>query len=542
MKLIYFLLRSSWQMVAIAIVTGMVSGFSSARLIALINNAANSSNPSASAIFWSFAGLLCLALVSSIVSQILLIRISQKAIFEMRMHLSRQILAAEFRHLEDLGAPALLATLTDDVQSVAGTVFAIPFLCIDAAIIVGCLVYLFSLSSTVFLIIASFLFAATACIQVLIQIALKFFSKAREEQDELLRHFRGITEGMKELKLHYQRRQSFLSEDLQGTANSLRRYSANSMTAIAAANSVGQLWFFGAIGLLLFGVTQAIAIGAPILSGYILTVTFLMTPLESLMRQLPLLSRASVALKKIETLGLSLASAKENTTSISPKFNPSWQRLELKNVTHTYRGEKEDSHFSLDGINLSFQPGELVFIVGGNGSGKSTLAKIITGLYTPEAGEICLDRERIDSRNREWYRQHFAVVFSDFYLFDRLLGLEQSDLDAQARKYLQELQLEDKVTVENGKFSTVNLSSGQRKRLALLTAYLEDRPIYMFDEWASDQDPVFREIFYTQLLPQLKNRGKTLLVISHDDRYFCLADRIVKLDYGKIDYDKPWDG
>ena len=542
MKLIYFLLRSSWEMVAIAIVTGMVSGFSSARLIALINDAANSSNPSAIAIFWSFTGLLCLALVSSIVSQIMLVRLSQKAIFEMQMRLSRQILASEFRHLEELGAPALLATLTGDVQSVAGTVFAIPFLCIDAAIIAGCLVYLFSLSSTVFLIIASFLVAATICIQILIQRAIKFFGQAREEQDELLRHFRGITEGMKELKLHYQRRQSFLSEDLQGTATSLRRHSVKSMTALAMANSVGQLWFFGAIGLLLFGVPQAIAISAPILSGYILTVTFLMTPLESLMRQLPLLSQAGVALKKIETMGLSLASATENSISVSPQFNPSWQCLDLKGVTHTYRGEKEDSHFSIDGIELTFQPGELVFIVGGNGSGKSTLAKIITGLYVPEAGEIWLDGERINSGNREWYRQHFAVVFSDFYLFDRLLGLEKSDLDAEARKYLQELQLDGKVTVENGKLSTVNLSGGQRKRLALLTAYLENRPIYMFDEWASDQDPIFREIFYTQLLPQLKNRGKTLLVISHDDRYFHLADRIVKLDYGKIEYDKPWDG
>ena len=140
--------------------------------------------------------------------------------------------------------------------------------------------------------------------------------------------------------------------------------------------------------------------------------------------------------------------------------------------------------------------------------------------------------------NREWYRQHFSVVFSDFYLFERLLGLDNTGLDTQAQDYLKQLQLERKVKIENGKLSTTALSQGQRKRLALLTAYLEDRPIYLFDEWAADQDPLFKEIFYTQFLPKLRDKGKTVLVISHDDRYFHLADRIVKLNYGKVEYTK----
>ena len=113
-------------------------------------------------------------------------------------------------------------------------------------------------------------------------------------------------------------------------------------------------------------------------------------------------------------------------------------------------------------------------------------------------------------------------------------------MDRQAQKYLKQLQLDHKVKIEQGKLSTTTLSQGQRKRLALLTAYLEDRPIYLFDEWAADQDPNFKEIFYTQFLCELKNRGKTVLIISHDDHYFHLADRIVKLNYGKVEYDKYW--
>jgi putative ATP-binding cassette transporter len=178
-------------------------------------------------------------------------------------------------------------------------------------------------------------------------------------------------------------------------------------------------------------------------------------------------------------------------------------------------------------------------IIGGNGSGKSTLAKLITGLYTPQSGAIYFDNTLIDDKNRHWYRQHFAVVFSDFYLFESLLGLG-SDQEL-VYQYLKQLQIDHKVTIKNGHFSTTALSQGQRKRLGLLIAYLENRPIYLFDEWAADQDPRFKEFFYTEFLPNLRAQGKTVLVISHDDHYFHIADHLIKLDYGRIEYDKYMD-
>jgi putative pyoverdin transport system ATP-binding/permease protein len=184
-------------------------------------------------------------------------------------------------------------------------------------------------------------------------------------------------------------------------------------------------------------------------------------------------------------------------------------------------------------------PGELIFITGGNGSGKTTLVKLLTGLYVPESGEIRLDGEAVTDCNQVYYRRHFSVVFSDFYLFESLLGLQAPELDARARDYLVQLQLDQKVHVKDGKFSTVELSQGQRKRLALLTTYLEDRAIYVFDEWAADQDPFFKEVFYLKLLPELKAKGKTVLVISHDDRYYYVADRLIKLNYGQMEYDLP---
>src|SRR5205814_6617774 len=179
-----------------------------------------------------------------------------------------------------------------------------------------------------------------------------------------------------------------------------------------------------------------------------------------------------------------------------PETEMFFDRLELRGVVHSYHREQDNSNFVLGPIDLSFRPGELVFLVGGNGSGKSTLAKIITGLYLPEAGEIRLDGEVITNKNRDDYRQLFSAVFGDFYLFENLLGLENPKLDEQAEAYLEQLHLHHKVKVKNGSLSTTAVSQGQRKRLALLTAYLEDRPFYLFDEWASDQDPHFKKVFY----------------------------------------------
>ena len=185
-------------------------------------------------------------------------------------------------------------------------------------------------------------------------------------------------------------------------------------------------------------------------------------------------------------------------------------------------------------IDVTIHRGQIVFIIGGNGSGKTTLAKLITGLYLPESGELRLDGQAITPSNREGYRQLFSVVFDDAMVFEGLWGLKAADLDQRAQEHLRALELGHVVTVSGGVFSTTKLSRGQRKRLALVTAYLEDRPIYLFDEWAADQDPMFRKTFYQRLLPELKSRGKTVVAVTHDDRYFAVADRVIKLEEGKV--------
>lgn len=541
MQLISFLLRSSPKLVAIAILTGFLSGVSSAGLIALISRALGNPNIAIGQIAGAFVGLAMLSLVTSVISQAVLIRLAQDAVFHLRLQLSRQILSSELRHLEQLGNARILATLTEDVQAVATAVSSFPFLCIDLATVVGCFVFIGLLSWTVFVMVMSlFVFTFLTCQWFLSQ-ARRRMVDAREDQDVLFRHFRSITDGIKELKLHYPRRQDFLIQELEATSASFRRHNIVALILYASAGSWGKLIFFFAIGFVLFALPQLLSIPIETLSGYVLTFTYLMLPLDKLILKLPILSQASVSLQKIEALGLSLKSRAEPlispaaTLGRTESIARTWNQIELQGVTHSYY-QSDDTKFTLGEINLTLSAGEIVFIVGGNGSGKSTLAKLLTGLYAPESGTILVDGAPITYENREWYRQHFSTVFADFYLFDRLLGLTATDQEAQ--NYLQQLQLDRKVQIRNGQLSTTDLSQGQRKRLALLTAYLEDRSIYLFDEWASDQDPMFRELFYTEFLPKLRHRGKTVWVISHDEHYFGFSDRVIKLDYGQIEYDR----
>jgi putative ATP-binding cassette transporter len=534
MNLLRLLLRTSGRSVALAVAVGLAGGVASAGLIALIQQALVTTGQTSTIVLAAFAGLCGVVLVTKIVSQALLVRLGHQAIHDLYLHLSGRVLAVPLRTLEEFGPHRVLALLTEDVPVIANALLGVSILGINLAILLCCLLYLAWLSPAVLGGLIGFLVLGVATYLWVVKRANRYLKRAREEQDELLHHFRGLTEGAKELKIHRPRRLGFLDQLLEPTCARLRDNLDTGMVLYAAAASWGQLLFFVAIGLVLFALPGWVALDATTLAGAVLTTLYTASPLEAIMGWLPGIGQATVSLRKVEDLtclGGEPLSADETAIVPDPASRAG---IELLGVTHTYHREGEDGGFLLGPIDLNLRPGEIVFLVGGNGSGKTTLAKVLAGLYAPESGEIRLNGRAVTAIDREVYRQHFSAVFADFYLFERLVGLGRPDLDAQAAQYLRHLRLDTKVSVTGGAFSTTELSQGQRKRLALLTAYLEDRPVYLFDEWAADQDPVFKKVFYTQLLPELKARGKAVLVISHDDRYFGMADRVIRLDYGKL--------
>lgn len=527
--------------VFLVIVTGIISGLCNTALIAVINAALTRGLSSAGSLVWPFIGLCIVFPITRFISSTLLAYLSTRATFEISTQLSRQILAAPLRKLEGIGPHRLLAALGADVSTVSNVLPVLPGVVINVAVVLGCLIYLAWLSPILLLGLLVFIAIGVFSYQIPLNKAATLFRLYRKQGDVLYGGYRAMVEGTKELKLHHGRSEAFHTRLLAPTAGAMAALNYKGQLMQSIAQSWGVLLSFIPIGLLIFLVPGLGSVRLEVAIGYTLTILYMAGPLQALVTMLPTITHANIAVEKIASLGLPPVA---NAGGAAPsQIGPvhSWQQLSLEGVTHTYYREKEESNFTLGPIDLTLRPGELIYLIGGNGSGKTTLAKLLCGLYVPETGDIRLNGQPITEENREFYRQHFTMLFSDFFLFDSLLGFETPSVDAQARRYLSMLQLDHKVQVNDGKLSTTDLSQGQRKRLALLNAYLEDRPIYIFDEWASDQDPIFRDVFYYELLSGLKSRGKTIIVISHDDRYYNLGDRIVKLDYGNVVYDQAVD-
>ncbi|MET0645778.1 MAG: cyclic peptide export ABC transporter [Pyrinomonadaceae bacterium] len=524
--------------VALATVSSLLAGIGYTGLIALVKTILSDGLTSEPRTMWTFFALCIIIPVCGFASQLLLMNLTARATYHLRVQLSRQILSAPLRLLERLGAHRLLATINQDIPTVIEVVTLVPQMLTQLAMMAGCLFYLGWLSWKLLLILLGYMTLGLLSHQLPLMRAFRYFRLLREQWDSMHKAIRGLIEGTKELKLNARRREAFLAQQLEPAARGIWRYGMRGNGIAMAVSNWGQILFFIFIGLLLFVTPLFVAAEPKTFIGYTLVVLFLITPLTMILNQIPALERAYVAAEKIKSLGLSLSARPPESLGAAPVADPDWRRLELADVTHTYRQESGEE-FRLGPVSLTLSPGELVFITGGNGSGKTTLAKLLTGLYEPESGEIRVDGRPVTPEERDEYRQRFSVVFYDFYLFERLFGLEAADLDTRGQRYLDLLQLGHKLQIKDGALSTIELSQGQRKRLALLAAYLEDRPVYVFDEWASDQDPAFKQVFYYQLLPELKARGKAVVIISHDDRYYGLGDRLIKLESGRIEYDRP---
>jgi putative ATP-binding cassette transporter len=266
------------------------------------------------------------------------------------------------------------------------------------------------------------------------------------------------------------------------------------------------------------------------------TILFIIGPINFVVSSLPTISRIDVALDNLYELERTLDRPGTRTAEAAApdrRTFADFRRIEMDRVMFSYVDDEGEPLFTVGPLGLRVNRGKVIFFVGGNGSGKSTIIKLLTGLYSPDAGRITVDGRKPEPANLQDYRELFSTIFTDFHLFDRLYGLEAVPVE-RVEGLIREMELEDKVTYDDGRFSTLNLSTGQRKRLALIVALLEDREIYVFDEWAADQDQHFRKHFYEDILMDLKARGKTVIAVTHDEQYWRVADHLVKLELGQI--------
>ncbi|MDV6344030.1 cyclic peptide export ABC transporter [Nitrosomonas sp. Is37] len=530
-----YLIKQSKLLLLSASFASIVHGICSVLLLAQISSALTSTASDQDEMALIFAATALCVMLSYMVAAILFEHLGQRAHSELRSFIAQRVIAADYRQLEQLGAARVQSALSEHCTRVAEFFVSFPVILTNAVVVAGCLVYLAFLSWQVFLLALLVIGFGSLGYHLAHLRAIRHLDIAAQEQDNLFAYFHSLTDGAKELRLNRDKRTTFYDDVLKRSIEKVRKERTFGMSVFVVSASWGNFLIYAFIGLVLFLLVGDVPDRALIMTGYALVFVYMVGPLEALLLNIPRANLAQVSADHIEEITRSMSSSESQTDKVEL---PPLQSIVLLGVLHRYYHEQKDEMFTLGPIDLQFHPGEITFLIGGNGSGKTTLAKLLVGLYPPEEGSISLNGKGIDDTNRDYYRQFFTTIFSDFHLFDRLLETDHGeDLDQRGNQLLAKLHLQNKVKVQDGAFTTLTLSQGQRKRLALVIAYLENRPFLVFDEWAADQDPAFKEIFYYELLPELRAMGKAILVISHDDRYFHLADRILRMENGCLTFD-----
>lgn len=528
------ILKPYWWLVVLSTVLGMVSGLSVTGLLATINNAmARDGGPGIDSALL-FAGLCLLTLACSTGSSLLSNRVGQRVVANLRRELAAKILVAPIEQLERYRTHRLIPVLLNDVNTLSNFALSVAPMVIAFTVTLGCLSYLAFLSWQILGLTLLTVVIGAGAQYLAHQAGMRSILRARDGEDELQKHYQAISAGAKELRIQRRRRQHLLNEQIGGTTERICAANIRAAGIFVSAETFGSMLFFAVIGIAIAFQALWPTTDKTVLGGFVLVMLYMKGPLERLITTLPIISRAKIALRRIAELSWKFSSPEPHLlVSDRPSTLAPMHSLELRRARYDYPPVEGVESFHLGPIDLHIKQGDIVFIVGENGGGKTTLIKLLLGLYTPQQGEILFNGEPLKAEQLDDYRQLFTTIFADYYLFDDPLPGD-APLPADAGKYLERLDIAHKVDIRDGVFTTTDLSTGQRKRLALINAWLDERQLLVFDEWAADQDPAFRRVFYTELLPELKAQGKTIIVISHDDRYFPVADQLVRMEGGRI--------
>ena len=534
--MIPFLFRQSLYHLVFTLFFSALAGISSTLILILVHQGLRLF-PDISPHYIGLLMMSCLGYVGFyILSDYILTVFSTQFIKEIQIKLSNQIAHSHLSSIERIPKATLYGIFQYDCKIISDTLQLIPKMMVNLFIIVGCFVYLAYLSVPLFII-----FASAFGVMLLMYLLLNVYLQPKQHHirsllDRIIHQFHSLLSGIKELQLSVLKRFYFIHDLLSPTTSLYKHHGIRINFWLSFFQRFIQVMLYIIIGVLI--ITPhflGLDIDGAVITGFIMVALFVINPIEILLSFFSLAAPFFSSIKSIQSISNSLTSDSNLMLHHPIAKVPMGHvaQLRLTNIAYRYLSRETTHVFRLGPINLTISSGELTYIVGGNGSGKTTLAKLISGLYIPETGHFTLNDADINHDNIYWYRDHFSVIFSDFHLFDDLLEIDQVD-KTRVDRYLSLMQLSHKVQFHNGRFSTTTLSDGQRKRLALIVAFLQDRPIYLFDEWASDQDPEFKDVFYHTLLPDLKKQNKVVIVITHDDFYFHTADRMIDLRDGQL--------
>jgi len=507
------------------ILLGLLSGLGNAIIIFTINSAITSTNDFRLKLLFYFVIGLTIHICSQKTMRINILEYTNLFIYKKQMKIVKYLISCNYEDFEKTEKSRIQMVLNNDTEKLSEFANLIISAVVNFITLICCFVYL-SLINIYAMLTALLIAFIIAFIYYLVsRYANKITLESRTVQNAFFSLINDLIGGFKELKFNINREKDF-SKDVDDSCKEYKNKKELTASAFARLFIIGEILFTVAIGIIVFIFPFVINnFDNSVLANYIFVLLYMVGPVNEILNAVPHILEFNVSLKRINGLISDLSVKSETCENINCEDDQNNISIKLNEIEYLYKNE----NFKIGPISYEFNTGEIVFITGGNGSGKSTFAKVITGLYRITSGNIFIN-EKISTETD--LRSLFSAIFVDFHLFKKTYGLEFTE--TQTSDYLSLLNIDKKVKIKDKIFDTLNLSTGQRKRIALLVSCLENKPFYLFDEVAADQDPEFRKFFYHEFLQKLKEKQKCVIVITHDDQYFHIADKIIKMDLGGL--------
>lgn len=535
-ELIRFIKKESNQTGYRILIASLIAGISNGFIIVVINNASQNYAE------LNFRYLLLFGLsvfVLALTRKYTLYQtaaIARAALTKTNVRIADKIRHSNLAIFEHVGKPRILTTLSEGTELIFEASRRIANGAVALILLLFSFCYIAWLSPVAFWLSVAVIVCGVMVYffnQRTINAEIRVSAQRESEFTDSLNH---MLEGFKELKVNRAKSDDLFHNYMEKISVSLREVRMRTESRFISNIIYTQVFMMILIASVVFILPRMESSSPPLIVSLVAVLLFIVGPLGFVVDAVPVISEANIAVEKLGELEDIFDTADDTAQTDQSgllQSKATFDSITLKKVSFSYSTPGDERVFSVGPVDLQVSKGEIVFLVGGNGSGKTTLVKLIAGLYYPQQGTLYLDDIPVNMTNYDYYRNFFSIILSDFHLFDRLYGIVRVD-EKRLNSLLNTMGLSDKITYSKGKFSNINLSTGQRKRLALVVALMEDRSIYVFDEVAADQDPGFRRYFYEEVLKELKNQGKTIIVVSHDDRYFHIADRVMKMDFGSV--------
>jgi putative pyoverdin transport system ATP-binding/permease protein len=515
------------------VILSILSGGANAVVIFLISGAIMATDKQRLYMLFFFMLAMGLYIIGRKIIQTKLIKITYKIVYDVRMKLLEKVFHTSYQKFESMERGRVFATLNDDTNQMGQSANLIVTLLSNIVTVIGCFIFLSTVAfwaTVVTVVVIAFIATLYSFVS---QKAQVYMEEARDTRNVYMGLLNGMLDGFKELSIQFKKKKEY-NADLEETTNTFREKMVLAQVKFLNAFMIGESMLVAVMGAVGFLVPKLFpSIQALTLMSFIMVLLYLIGPITGILISIPQIMQLRISWNRVKTF------MDEIPANITPEELEKLdtdvrevKKVQAKNVLFQYESVDGDTPFVVGPIDFEAQKGEIVFIIGGNGSGKTTFAKLLTGLYMPHDGKIMVDGNEVSNHQ---LGECYSAVFSDFHLFEKLYNVDLKTKKEDAENYLKALRLEEKVAIDEKGFNTIDLSGGQRKRLALLQCYLENKPIYLFDEMAADQDPEFRKFFYRDLLVRMKEEGKIVIAITHDDHYFDVADKVIKLDMGKVD-------